>query len=146
MRVRIGKNGIDIARPGYSVLTATPAQMVFSSAAVAARLAYSGTVAVGAFDSLYYKGEVVFPAAFPQPPIVFVAGLKDGAGFSQQGPFFTIGATVNSGTGYVLPHYEIRTYVDRFELYVLHHFPSGAVQGSGVTTWNYFVLANTLST
>ncbi|MBB6011865.1 hypothetical protein HNR59_001210 [Aquamicrobium lusatiense] len=147
-RMRLSSAGPEIALPGYDVDTAPLEKMAFSPSFVAMRLALSGTVTVGPFSGLLsvygYQGVVTFPTPFVRPPIVMVAGLNSD-GTTQQSPFVRNIRAGVSGVDRVMPWSEIRTYRDRFELFVLMR------QGSDPTpyedrplNWRYFVFENTL--
>ena len=51
-RARLSANGIDVAKPGFDVDTAAPADMLFSSSLVAMRVAMTGVVTPGPFTGL----------------------------------------------------------------------------------------------
>jgi hypothetical protein len=138
-RARLSVNGIDIAKPGYDVDTAGLPNMRFSSSMVAARIAATGTVVPTAYDSNYNYSVVNFATAFPTPPIVLVAGIY-GDGTSDQTPFLTLSA--DGSTAWNRPYYEIRTYTDRFELYVCKI----ALIRTPPSTWRYWVFQNTIET
>lgn len=141
---RISSRGIEIAKPGYDVDTASRANMRFSSDLVAMRLALTGIVncvphSEGNPFIPYYKGTKVFDTPFPDPPFVMVAGIG-GDGTSYQAPFVI--NTVGGGALQVTPHYVVYTYADRFDLYAMQ-WPDGGVNLP--TAWKYFVFQNTLS-
>lgn len=142
-RARLSKDGIEIAKAGYDVDTATLPQMAFSSSMVAMRLALTGTVTVvdysGAFSGEYRRGIVTFPTAFSKPPIVMVAGLR-GDGSTDQTTFAMYSFSDQNATGWIRPIYHVVTATTNFELYVM----KAAFFAVRPTTWRYFVFQNTL--
>lgn len=147
-RTRISKNGIEIAKPGKDVDTATLQDMLFAPQFVATRLALTGIATVvnysGQMDDYYRRAIVTFPSPFVRPPIAMVAGIR-ADGTAQFAPFTK--SIVSGQNGWVrgLPHVELRSYVDKLEIYV--RFRDGASTPAPVTVpsnWRYFVFANTL--
>lgn len=143
-RARISAGGIEVAKPGFDVDTAAIGDMQFSSALVAARIAKTGLVTpenyVGFYSESYKRAIVYLDDPVPYPPIVLVAGIRSD-GTSDQAPF--INRYVSGGTAYHEPYYEIRTFTDRFELYVLQ------VRGDvypAPPNWRYWVFQNTVET
>lgn len=144
-RGRLSRNGIALAKVGYDVDTAPLTGMQFSPQLVAKRLAYDGTVVVGAHSdgvpfSSYYKATKVHDPQyqFPDPPEVRVAGIN-GDGTSDLAPYVINYA--GNGQLWVLPYFVIYSYIDRFDLYVLRE----ADRYVGPLTWKFFVFHNTLS-
>lgn len=142
-RGRLGRNGPELAKPGYDVDTAPLTAMLYSSKLVAKRLAFDGTVTVGSHSdgapfTSYFKATKVFDTPFPEPPEVRVASIN-GDGTSDQAPYVVNYA--GNGQLWVLPYFVVYPYVERFDLYVLRE-PDRYV---GPLTWKYFVYQNTLS-
>jgi len=142
-RGRLSKNGPALAQYGYDVDTAPPTKMRFSPDMVAMRLALTGTVVCGSHGdgppyTDYAKATIVYDTAFPEPPIVRVAGIN-GDGTSDQSPYVITYA--GSGEQWMLPHYVVYSYASYFDLYVLrwNNYYVGPL------TWRYFVFHNTLS-
>lgn len=138
-RARLSSEGIDVAKLGYDVDTASLANMMFSSSLVAARISQSGTVTPTGYDSFYNMASVTFPTAAPRPPMVLVAGITSGS-TSEQAPFLWRAASNSLGEGRNLPYYEIRTFTDHFELYVAKM----SYVRPAPATWRYWVFQNTL--
>lgn len=138
-RARLSADGIDIAKPGYDVDTASLPNMQFSSSLVAARIAMTGLVTPTAYDSFYKMSSVTFPSAHPRAPVVLVAGISSGTS-TDQTPFLYTEASNAEGTAWNLPYYEIRTYTNHFELYVAQ---MSYIRPSP-STWRYWVFQNTL--
>lgn len=145
LEARVSNAGIEIAKPGFDIRTASLANMAFSPNLVAMRLALDpGTVVAGPHSdgapfTAYYKATLVFPAAFPEPPFVMVAGIG-GDGTSYQAPYVI--NTAGGGILDVTPHYALYTYADHFDLYVMQWSAGGVILP---TSWRYFVFQNTLS-
>ena len=143
-RARISVRGPELAEAGYDVDTATLDHMLFSPDYVAMRVALTGTVVpasyTGDMDDYYYRSVVTFDAAFPAPPLVLVAGLYADGSTDQSPVLYT---AVSGSTAVILPLYEIRTFTDRFELYVL---TSGSNLRTQPDSWRYWVFQNTLDT
>lgn len=143
-RARLSRSGIDIAKAGHDVDTATIENMQFSSSMVAMRLALTGIVTVGSYtgdmSDLYWRGQVSFPTAFPRPPVVMAAGLySDGS--TDQTPIAVISASDQSQRAWVHPIYSIVTKTTGFDLYVTR---PGTSFGDRPLNWRYFVFHNTL--
>lgn len=145
LEARISNAGIEIAKPGYDVRTAALANMVFSPNLVAMRVAFEGTFTAGPHSegnpyAAYYKATKYFDTPFPNdPPYALAAGIG-GDGTSYQAPF-----VINSAGGNTLevtPHFELNTYTDRIELYVMQWTAGGVILP---LTWKFFILQNTLS-
>lgn len=141
-RIRINKNGIAIAKQGFDVDTAAPANMLFSSAGIAARVYETGLTTVSSYSGKasdrYKRSRVNFSKAFAAPPPVFVAGLLSGGG-----------ADINplrqsvTGSGYSRQHPIYSLEIDKtgFYLYVANYVDSGTlIYGSLATTWRWWVL------
>jgi hypothetical protein len=142
-RARLSVNGIDIAKPGYDVDTAGLANMQFSSSLVAARIAKTGVTTPTSFSGylsdIYLRSIVYLDVPAPKPPVVLVAGLN-GDGSTDQTPF--VYRSASGGVAYRLPYYEINTFTDRFELYVL----TDPIVRPAPASWRYWVFQNTLTT
>lgn len=148
-RARLSANGPEIAAPGYDVDTAPLRNMIFSPWMVAMRLALSGTVGVTSFtgymDDYYYRGIVNFPEPFVRPPLVMVAGLNpDGSSQQSMSVSGITSASGGSSTLRIVPGVEIRTFADRFELYVLVRNGPALPIVDRPANWRYFVFQNTL--
>lgn len=147
-RARLSVDGIDIAKSGYNVDTASLENMQFSSSLVAARIYKTGVVTPAAFtgylDGKYKRAVVDFDDTFPHPPIVLVCGLNSD-GTVDQSVFLM--SKVEGSTLFIIPFYEIRTFVDRFELYVWSEAPGTPDSyRPHPSNWRYWVLHNTLET
>ncbi|WP_144223596.1 hypothetical protein [Mesorhizobium amorphae] len=143
LEVRVSNVGIEIAKPGYDIRTASLANMAFSPNLVAMRVALEGTITAvphseGAPYTAYYKATKVFPTPFPDPPYALVAGIGSD-GTSYQAPFVI--NTAGGGFLEVTPHFELNTYADRIDLYVMQWSAGGVLLP---TTWKYWIFQNTL--
>lgn len=138
-RARLSSEGIDVAKPGFDVDTASLANMMFSSSLVAARISQTSTVTPTSYDVYYNWSSVTFPTAYPRPPVVLVAGITSGT-TSDQTPFLWKEASNSEGMAWNLPYYEIRTFPDHFELYVAKM----SFVRPPPATWRYWVFQNTL--
>lgn len=145
-RARLSSAGIDIAKVGHNVDTATIENMQFSSSMVAMRLALTGVVTVsdysGDMSDIYRRGQVTFPSAFSNPPIVMVAGLNSD-GSTDQTPIVIREFSDQSNRGWVQPIYSIVTKTTGFDLFVIKPGP-GNWAGNRPLNWRYFVFQNTL--
>lgn len=144
-RARLSTDGIDIAKPGYDVDTASIENMQFSSSLVAMRLALTGIVSVANFtgymDDRYRRGQVTFGTPFVRPPIVMVAGLyPDGS--TDQSPIVLRTVSDQQGRAWGLPVYQITVSTTGFDLFVT----KDSWAGNRPTDWRYFVFQNTLDT
>lgn len=143
-RARLSANGIDLAKPGFDVDTAGITDMQFSSALVAARIAKTGVATpvdyTGFYDEAYKRAIVYLDEPAPHPPLVLVAGLRPD-GTTEQAPLVSF--FISSGVAHHRPFYEIRTFTDRFELYVLQ--VRGTINPAPVN-WRYWVFYNTIDT
>lgn len=143
-RARISPRGIEVAKAGYDVDTAAPANMMFSSSLVAMRLALTDIVTPvaysGAWSAVYKRAIVNYATAFPQPPVVLVAGINND-GSSDQAPYVISGADGSKGWNY--PYFAVYSYTNRFELFVYSNPASGWYVGS--PRWRYFVFQNVLT-
>lgn len=140
-RIRISNRGIDIAKAGYDVETASPENMAFSSEFVAMRVLSSGYVTAvpysGAFSDRYRLGVVTYPQPYASPPVVMVAGMPV-SGVSQQTAGNIYAIPVTAGTAWLLPHYMVASYTNRFELYLLTDYTENF-------TWKYWLFGNQLT-
>lgn len=142
-RARINKDGIDIARQGYNVDTAGPADIAFSTRWNAAQIFMKGQTNPIAFsgymDNIYYRSIVPFGKTFARPPIVFVGGVIS----ADQREICATSLTsipFAPGVGYIIPFYRVLSKLDQFELYVARKYPSGADVPYYIITWSYIVL------
>lgn len=146
-RARLSVRGPQIAMPGYDVDTAPMSKMVFTPDAVAMRLRFTGIVSVAAFsgfmDNYYYRGIGYFPELLDRLPIILVAGINSD-GSVEQRPFMY--GRAESASMRVTPSTEVRTFLDRVEIYVLARSGPGPIAPVLPTpaTWKYFVFENTL--
>lgn len=148
-RARLSSDGPEIAAPGYDVDTAPLRNIIFSPSMVAMRIALNGTVSVSSFtgymDNYYYRGVITFPEPFVRPPLVMVAGLNpDGSSQQSMSVSGITSASGGSSTLRIVPGVEIRTFADRFELYVLVRNGPELPIVNRPTNWRYFVFQNTL--
>lgn len=142
-RIRVNKNGIAIAKPGYDVDTAAPGNMLFSSDGIAARVYQTGLTTVSGYSGKgsdrYRRSRVTFSKTFSAPPPTFAAGLlSDG------------GADINPtrlnivGNTFARKHPVYSLEIDRtgFWLYVANFSSDelGFRYGSQATTWRWWVL------
>lgn len=143
-RARISKDGIEIAKSGYDVDTASIGDMLFSSQFTALQLELTGTVSVAGFSGYmstqYWKGSVTFPSAFPKPPLVMVAGQL-GGGVTDQTAAAITEFSDQAATAWIRPIYEIVVTTTGFELYVVN---GTGDSGSRPTSWKYWVFRQTL--
>lgn len=141
-RARISRNGIQLAKPGFNVDTATLANMILSPQFATMRIAlqgYTTPVDFSGYVSNYHRRSIVtFPTAFPTPPLVLVSGIVSSS-VSDQTQFEYELSTDQGGTR-KLTHYSIETYTTHFELYTAK--TPGTALSNIPSTWKYFVFAN----
>lgn len=146
-RARIDRNGIAIAKAGFDVDTASPAEMTFHPSFVAARLFMRGTLAVGNYtgtgDNIYRRGTVSFGKTFARPPVVIVGGVRSDGGLTMT-PFLQTFFSPQNSLGQITPHYSVEIGTSSFTLYVKRNDPSNGFYGPVETSWRYWVLENTL--
>ncbi|RAZ75846.1 hypothetical protein [Mesorhizobium atlanticum] len=144
-RVRIDKNGIAIAKEGYDVDTAPLSKMQFSPLFGAMRLAMKGMVTVadysGYMSDIYRRAIVVFPTAFPKPPIVMVAGQRSD-GSTDQTVLLGTAASDQSNRAWHEPVYQIVTSTTQFEFYL--DKSTWGNNPSRTLNWRYWVFRNTI--
>ena len=147
-RTRLSTKGPQIALPGYDVDTAPLSKMAFTPEAVAMRLLHTGTVSVtpfaGYMDNYYYRAIGYFPQPLLRLPIVLVAGINPD-GSVEQRPFMY--GRAESSTMRVVPSVEVRTFLDRVEIYVLVRNgprPDLVPVTRHPPVWRYFIFQNTL--
>lgn len=140
-RIRINKNGIAIARAGYDVDTASPANMLFTSDGIAARVYQTGLTTVtgysGKGSDRYRRSRVNFGKTFSSPPPTFAAGLLADGGADINPSFYNI-----TGNNFSRQHptYSLEIDTTGFWLYVCNYSDTGNLYGSKATTWRWWVL------
>lgn len=146
-RASLTVDGPRLAKPGKDVDTAAIGDMLFDPRFIALRLAATGIVTPvpysgsGQLPIMYDRAIVTFSdigLAFSEPPVALVAGIN-ADGSTDQSPIFATGA--DGSNAWIYPLYNISTFVDRLELYVIkesHYRPKPP-------TWRYFIFQNTLS-
>lgn len=140
-RMRIDKNGIKIARPGYDVDTATEKDLYFSSKGVAARVFATGLVTVAEFGhERYRRARVNFSKTFVRPPLVFAGGIRSDGGLDVTPVRYTI---VGDDYARIHPHYCLQIDKTGFLIMVAKDY-GGSFNVDVPTTWRYWVLENTL--
>lgn len=143
-RMRINKNGIKIARPGYSVDTASEENLYFSSSGIAARVYETGLVGVSDFAGTggdrYKRARVNFSKGFTRPPPVFAAGIRSDGGIDVTPVRYWV---ANNDYGRLHPHYQVSVDTSGFDLMVVKDFGSNFYLDVP-TTWRYWVLDNVL--
>lgn len=141
-RARISRDGIQLAKSGFDVDTASLANMVMSPQFATMRIVlqgYTTPVDFSGYVSGYHRRSIVaFPIAFPSPPLVLVSGIVSSSA-SDQSPYFYELETDAGGTR-KLTHYSIETYTTHFELYTAK--AGGTALSNIPSTWKYFVFAN----
>lgn len=140
-RMRIDKNGIKIARPGYDVDTAAEKDLYFSSSSIAARVFTTGSVTVSTFGhDRYRRARVDFPKTFVRPPLVFAGGLRSDGGLDVTPVRYTI---ISTDYARIHPHYRLLIDKTGFWIWVGMDY-GGSFSVDVPTTWRYWVLENTL--
>lgn len=143
-RARLDASGPKIAKAGYDIDTASPANMNFDTGMVALRLRYTGIVTCAAYTgdtyaSLYDRAIVTFPTPFSKPPLVLFAGrLSDTE--SNQTPFVVTGPQPGGWTKSNLPG----AYMVISSETGCTIFRRKVISGYTPQTVKYFVFANTL--
>jgi hypothetical protein len=142
-RIRINKDGIAIAKQGYDVDTTSPANMLFTSNGIAARVYETGLTTVSSYSGKasdrYRRSRVNFSKTFAAPPPVFVAGLLTGGG-ADINPVYQ--AIIGNSYARIHPVYSVEIDKTGFYLYVANFSDPeiGFLYGSKATTWRWWVL------
>lgn len=140
-RMRIDRDGIKIARPGYDVDTAAEKDLYFSSSGVAARVFATGLATAVEFGhERYRRVRVNFSKTFARPPIVFAGGIRSDGGLDVTPVRYGI---TSDDYQRVHPHYCLQIDKTGFWLMVCKDFGS-SFNVDVPTTWRYWVLENTL--
>lgn len=143
-RARISKNGIELAKHGYDVNTASLANLILSPQFSTMRIALMGATTVapytGAGSDAHDRSVITFATPFPSAPLVLAAGVID-ENTSDQSPL-VYQYQADSGATWTDTHYCIITTASNFTLYVMK---SGIGNRAIIPrTWKYFVFANSV--
>jgi hypothetical protein len=142
-RVRINSNGIAIAKPGFDVDRASPADMLFSPSGISARVYETGLTTVSGYSGKasdrYRRSRVNFSKTFQAPPPVFVAGLLPNGGADLNPVRHSI---IGLTYARIHPVYTVEVDKTGFYLYVANFSDPdiGFMYGSKATTWRWWVL------
>lgn len=115
-RILLNNNALRVSQPGVNVLSATPAQLLFSSDWSAMGIVASGTYSIGtgswsgSSNTRTHNGTINLPKTFPSPPAVafylVTGGVLVPVGFGS-GCFFGWVRNGSSGQNRALAHAQV---------------------------------------
>lgn len=143
-RIRLSKNGPEIAREGFDVETAEPKDMFFMPMGVAARIKETGIATPVSISNSTRTCRVNFAEPFSHPPMMFFAGLRaDGGADVTPNMMVTIGSSFM----WRQMHYYAQIDTTGFDLFLTQGVGAalgGPIYPEVAPNWRWWALENTM--